>query len=346
MKHRISEPWASFCIATYKRPDILQKTLQKIADQTMSDFEVIISDNDPEGSAKKIVTRIKDKRFKYFRNQENIGMVRNFNTALQKASGKYIVMITDDDPIYKDMLETLYSLTAKYPGYGAYYGACNVFFEDSEIAQFYKAKLGENSCKANLPDDTVRIFSKEAFPIAFYSKTIFPYFLWSVGIVRRKISLEIEGMPDFGSPYLTDFGYISLAGSHSGCVTINKALGHQTVHAKNFGRSQFDELNLALQGYFKYITQRMSDRKDWQQICRKMEIFLAKWMISHYLFLKKYFKSDQKQTKQLDRLLSDIFWLPFMRKFRIKYLIRKYVYQFLPDNFLNYILKLKSLIKN
>lgn len=329
-----SRPWASFCLATYRRPELLEKTLKSIQAQTMPDFEVIVSDNDPDGSSRIVVESLQDSRFRYFCNSENLGMVKNFNKALERAEGEFVVMITDDDPPYADMLETLRSLSELYPGYGAYYGACNVRMVDDQLAKLYNVKPGLNSCLANIPAKTIRKFSAENFPIAYFSNQIFPYVLWSTGVVRREIALEIGGMPDYGSPYLTDFGYICLAGSHSGCVTINSLLGHQTVHNKNFGRQEYEELYLALKGCYEYITQRMSFRSDWSQVRPLFENFLANWIVNHSLFLIKYFKLYKiNYTDKLNKVLNQIFQLNYMKRFKWKYIQKKYRLDFIQKIF-------------
>ena len=316
-------PWVSFCLATYRRQDILCETLNKIQQQTMHDFEVIVSDNDPEATSRSIVENMQDIRFKYFYNTENLGMVKNFNKALKKASGEFVVMITDDDPPYPDMLSILRSLQEQFPSYGAYYGACSTKFVNSDLAKLYNSSE-EAKHLANLPINAIRTFSSSEFPIAYFSNSIFPYILWSTGIVRKNIAIEIGGMPDYNSPYFTDFGYICLAGSHSGCVTINTILGYQTVHDGNFGRKQFGELKKALEGCYDYIYKKMVIREDWVRIRPKLEGFLANWIINHSLFLKKYFKFDKESKKQLSILLLDIFKLPYMRPFIGKYLLYAY----------------------
>src|ERR1044072_1080011 len=90
-------PKVSFCFTTFKRHDYLQSTLQSVKNQTFPDFEVIVSDNDPEQSGKQIVESF-DARFKYFPNNENLGMKKSFNKSLERSSGEFIVMIADDDP--------------------------------------------------------------------------------------------------------------------------------------------------------------------------------------------------------------------------------------------------------
>src|SRR5437868_4732564 len=115
-------PWVSFCMSTYKRGEILHKQIESILAQSFTNFELIISDNDIEGSGGPIAEQFNDKRIDYQVNRENLGMVKSFNHSLSKAKGEYVVMITDDDPIYPDMLQTLYDLHQQHPGYGVYHG--------------------------------------------------------------------------------------------------------------------------------------------------------------------------------------------------------------------------------
>lgn len=322
MSRQTVGPWVSFCIATYRRQSYLSKMLLAIRNQSVDDFEVVVSDNDPEGSSRDVVSALADERFRYRRNEENVGMVRNFNLALGRATGQFVVMITDDDPIEPNMLAKLNELYRAYPGYGAYYGGAETDFESVQIARTYGVPAGRNSALANLPVDTVRAYSPEEFPKAFFLNQIFRYFLWSTGMVRRDIALEIGGMPDYGSPYLTDFGYIVLAGSHSGCVTINTVLGRQIVHDGNFGRSESAQMKVALEGCRSYVTRRMSQRADWPQLSPMMDRFLGKWVVRHALFLRRYFKLQKLRSKTLDDSLIEIFKLPYMRIHWLRYLVQ------------------------
>ena len=89
-----NRPKVSFCFTTFMRYEILRKTLESVSNQTFSDFEVIVSDNDPKQSGRAIVESF-DKRFKYFPNVENLGMIKSFNKSLERSSGEFIVMIAD-----------------------------------------------------------------------------------------------------------------------------------------------------------------------------------------------------------------------------------------------------------
>src|SRR5215211_6743700 len=98
---QVSErPWVSFCMSTYMRPTFLEKQIATILKQSFTNFEIVISDNDPNSSVETILERFEDSRIRYQLNETNLGMVKSFNRSLARARGEFIVMITDDDPIY------------------------------------------------------------------------------------------------------------------------------------------------------------------------------------------------------------------------------------------------------
>src|SRR4051794_22142619 len=131
-------PLVSFCFTTYKRGEILKATLKSVRRQTFSDFEVIVSDNDPECSGRSFVEGMNDLRFKYFSNGENLGMKPSFNKSVERSTGEFIVMIADDDPVYFDMLETLIQLNEKCPNYGLYMGGSDWLCTNPQVAKLYK----------------------------------------------------------------------------------------------------------------------------------------------------------------------------------------------------------------
>ena len=170
-----------------------------------------------------------------------------------------------------------------------------------DVAKLYGRQVGDKPALCDLvPKNAVRCHSKEVFPTEFFTYRVFPYFLWSTGVVKRSIAVMIGGMPDYGSPYLTDFAYIVLAGCESGCVTINKALGVQTVHSANFGRHEYAELHDAAQAMHNYISERMSKRANWHSERSAFERYLGGWMVNHLVFLRSYFADNAIEIKKLD----------------------------------------------
>jgi glycosyltransferase involved in cell wall biosynthesis len=305
-------PWASFCMATYRRPARLESTLKAVLAQTFGDFEVVVTDNDPERSGEAVVRRLADRRVHYHANERNLGMVGNFNRALGLATGSYVVMITDDDPVYPDMLATLHRLTHDRPGFGAYFAASEVDFQDEMVAAKYGRAPGIVRCLADRPEGDVWTYDQDQFPVEYFRGRVFPYVLWSCGVVRREIALEIDGMPDYGSPFLTDFGYISLAGSRAGCCCVNTAVGFQAVHSENFGRKQTQELVQAVEGFHAHVERRMRDRANWPVERQAMEAMLGRWFADHMKFLWSYHRHPTERYQVL-RALGRSSRLPYLR---------------------------------
>lgn len=292
-----SKPFASYCIATYRRPDFLDSTLRTIISQTEGDFEVIVSDNDPEGSAAPVVGALNDPRLRYRVNPVNVGMVKNFNAALSEAQGRYIVFITDDDPIVPDHLAFLRHLSNTHPGYGAYFGVGGSYTMDALLADTYGIRSGRNVPKMS---GEVVCYSGEDFAISLFRGRIKHYLLWSCGMVRSEIARKY-GMPDYGSPYLTDFSYVGLAGSEAGCVIGEKLLGWQTIHAGNFGREEFNELSVAARGMIGIFEQTWgSDSK----VVRATRRFVAAWCGGHLLCLFRYHAGLAKKAALVKAMLA------------------------------------------
>ena len=87
----------SVCIPVYNGEDYLKEAIDSVLSQEFTDFELIIVDNQSTDSTIKIIESYKDKRIKLFRNDTNIGMIPNWNRALELAGGEYIKILPADD---------------------------------------------------------------------------------------------------------------------------------------------------------------------------------------------------------------------------------------------------------
>jgi glycosyltransferase involved in cell wall biosynthesis len=320
----MQQPFVSFCFTTYKRHDYLKDTLESVRSQTFQDYEVIVSDNDPEQSGRIVLEGMNDPRFKYFPNEENLGMKKSFNKSLERSSGKYIVMIADDDPVYPDMLQVLVKLSEDYPGYGLYMGGADWFCTNPKVAKLYNLKVGTNSLLSSDHElNHIQKFTASEYLLQFFSFTIMPAYLWSTCMVKREALIEMGGVPDYGTPFLGDYAFLSLMGSHSGAVVINRSLGRQTIHAQNFGRNQNDQIAQAATGFTEYLTKRLSHLESWPVAKGLMLRFTGLWVISHLAFLHHYFSGDKNDKESLKKAEEDVFRIDFMKPYKTKYFLKK-----------------------
>ena len=86
----------SIGIPAYNRPSSLDKILGLITSQSYTKLEIIISDDASEGNDVRNVVekyQLLDSRIKYFRQEENIGVLRNYNFVLQQSTGEFFTCV-------------------------------------------------------------------------------------------------------------------------------------------------------------------------------------------------------------------------------------------------------------
>lgn len=91
----------SIIMSTYKEEEIfLRQSIESILNQTYKDFEyIIILDNPNNKLHMKIINDYadKDKRIKFYINEQNMGLTASLNRGLSLAKGKYICRMDADD---------------------------------------------------------------------------------------------------------------------------------------------------------------------------------------------------------------------------------------------------------
>jgi glycosyltransferase involved in cell wall biosynthesis len=89
----------SVLLPTRNRLEYLRYAVETVRRQDFDDWEIIISDNFSEDDIAGYVGSLDDPRVKYFRTDRSVPVTENWNNALEKASGDYVVMLGDDDAL-------------------------------------------------------------------------------------------------------------------------------------------------------------------------------------------------------------------------------------------------------
>ena len=87
----------SVCIPSYNGARFIGATIKSVLDSVYQDFEIIISDDASTDSTFKVIESFHDGRISVYRNERNLGVVRNWNQALTKATGDYVGLLNHDD---------------------------------------------------------------------------------------------------------------------------------------------------------------------------------------------------------------------------------------------------------
>ncbi len=98
-------PRVSVVIPTYERPDLLERLLKSVYEQTYKDFEVIVVDDNSSRREeyKDLLAKFSD--VKYFVNEGNKGAPYSRNRGIQMADGELIALVDDDDEWLPEKLE-------------------------------------------------------------------------------------------------------------------------------------------------------------------------------------------------------------------------------------------------
>lgn len=107
------QPLVSIIVATYRRDEVLWNALQSLTNQSYSNIEVVlVDDNDvPEWNekieiiAEKFRTEHPSIMFQYIINHPNQGSAKTRNIGIMAAKGEYITFLDDDDVYFAEKVE-------------------------------------------------------------------------------------------------------------------------------------------------------------------------------------------------------------------------------------------------
>ncbi|MEX0323555.1 MAG: glycosyltransferase family 2 protein [Puniceicoccaceae bacterium] len=97
----------SVVVPTYNRAHLLPEVLDSVLKQSWQDWECIICDNDSSDGTTEVVDEYikKDERFRFIRNKENLGPVRNWTTGVEATSSEWTKILYSDDMLHPDALQ-------------------------------------------------------------------------------------------------------------------------------------------------------------------------------------------------------------------------------------------------
>jgi len=112
-----ASPFFSICVPTRNRPETLIFCLKTLLHQDFESYEIIISDNCDEEESKqtfKIIQDLNSDKIKYFKPDSILSMTQNYEFALSKAAGQFIMCLGDDDGLLINSLLYVFNFIKEY----------------------------------------------------------------------------------------------------------------------------------------------------------------------------------------------------------------------------------------
>jgi glycosyltransferase involved in cell wall biosynthesis len=129
----------SVLIPTYNRQELLARAVSSAQSQTHQNIEIVISDNcSTDGtwaSAQRFAAA--DPRIRCWRNDSNLGPLRNWIAGLEHCSGEYIKILWSDDWIEPTFIAESLAALAAYPQAGLAFTATLVHAADSDDVYYH-----------------------------------------------------------------------------------------------------------------------------------------------------------------------------------------------------------------
>ena len=226
----MTNPAVSVCVPTYQGEAYLRECLESVLAQSLRDLEVVIVDDDSNDDTFEIASEYarRDERFHVHRNPVRLGLVGNWNRALELSRGTWIKLLFQDDLVAPECFERLVDVCRER---GRMFAFCrrHLLFDESVAEETRQSYLGHEAVL-----DEVYQAREELSPEQF-SEAYVKHPGWNLvgeptaALFHRSV-LERFGTFDPGLVQLCDAEYWTRLGSNVGVIQIPERLATFRVH--------------------------------------------------------------------------------------------------------------------
>lgn len=165
-------PLITAIITTYRRPQLLKRALSSVLNQTFPQIQVCVYDNASGDETKAVVDEWikKDSRVKYHCHSNNIGMMENYEYALQQVKTPFFSILSDDDVILPWFYEEGLRALKAYPNAAFFAGSTILMTEAGKVVRvpldlwkregYYCSSEGSLELISKYPVPTAVLFQK------------------------------------------------------------------------------------------------------------------------------------------------------------------------------------------
>ena len=115
-------PRVSVCLPVLDQSEWLKEAVASVVAQTFKEWELLIFDDGSTHDIKAVVDSFNDKRIKYHRSDQNLGVPHGMNILMKKAVGEFVCMHAADEVIHNEKLAIQVKYLDEHPVVGSVWG--------------------------------------------------------------------------------------------------------------------------------------------------------------------------------------------------------------------------------
>ena len=238
----------TICIPLYNGANFLHKCLESAINQTHQDLEILVVDDFSTDESVFIVKRFieKDNRIRLIQNKENLGLVGNWNKAIQESTGKWIKMLFQDDILYPNCVEKMLSSCVNENKSVAICSRNFIINENISVSKktFYNRKEIKIEHYFPIP----QFVSPTEFSKTFTKDKLFFNFLGEpIALFIEKELFNKYGLYDEDLVHLVDYEFLLRVIFNEGAYFIPEPLYDFRVHSgSESNKNHFSENNIKI----------------------------------------------------------------------------------------------------
>jgi glycosyltransferase involved in cell wall biosynthesis len=122
----------TYSIPYYSGIDYLGRAIKSVIAQQDGNWQCVVIDDSNDDGVEQLVRDIGDGRVRYVKNEQNIGMARNFNRGIDLAETDLVTLLHNDDELMPSYTATMRAAAERYPKAAALFCRAEIIGPNSE----------------------------------------------------------------------------------------------------------------------------------------------------------------------------------------------------------------------
>ena len=237
----------SVLLPTRNRLDLLSYAIETVRRQDYLDWEIIVFDNASEEDIQGYVRSLNDLRIKYYRTEKLVPVTDNWNNALSKSNGDYVIMLGDDDCLMEEYFSTLNKVIEEYEAPDLIYTSAFIYAYPGVMPGFSEGYLRSYVNSEIFRSAKEPFWMEKSESIALVNHSVdfrirFDYNM-QFSLVSRKLIQKLEKYGSFyQSPYPDYYATNAVMLKAENILIVPRPLVTIGISPKSFGFYYFNDL--------------------------------------------------------------------------------------------------------